>query len=314
MAGESRILNITLNIQEGVYAMQHPVCGVLVLRLADSRQDAFCCVSTSVVPSLLGAELQPLADLQEQTLNQQFSNEDDSDGRTPYLLMPLECRKKGFPTVYSDDTDYAGEVDDSSKLPLPKELWWLLLHINKQTQQHDRKRAVRVGNLHGTCKGEYPTNFVGDSGPAEKQDCRPLRHCSAGTSCSSSRSSSSLSSVSVSPERRALDIPQQHDEKGYLYKSGLVRHFDLTDFLYNEAGLALFSLSMWRYPWMQTCMSSARTVEHRHEKSHHGTISRQGCGYSVGTLNEEMRLLKLCLEYGTPIPSSLTLNVSLMVR
>lgn len=287
-----------------------------MLRLADSRQDTFCCISTSLIPSLLGAELQPLADLQEQTLDQELPKQDGGENHNPCSLLQPTSSREGTPRPCDSDPVFAGKEDNSSKLPLPKEMWWLLLCIHKQLKQSDSKRALRTKKFAESSKEKCLTNFEGKNTPEETLDRTLPRRCISGTSCSSSScsSSSSWSVMSLSPERGVLDFPYQRNEEGRACRSALVHRFDLTGFLYYHAGQSLYSSSMWRYPWMRTLVRSvASEVEFKPVENQRST-NMPKYPFSLEKLNQEVSYVKLCLEHGTPIPGSISLHASLMVR
>ncbi|KAL8432597.1 hypothetical protein Efla_002829 [Eimeria flavescens] len=142
--GETRIISMTLNIQEGLYSAQEIACGVLVLRLVDSRQDFFCCLAASLMPALLGAELQPLAMLgsrpllpyapQDASSHEQTQQNCEAADRDSTQLEGGSRQKGGSASVARADNGGAEDSQQSSsQLPLPKELWWLLMHIHAKT-------------------------------------------------------------------------------------------------------------------------------------------------------------------------------------
>lgn len=153
--GETRVLSMLLNIQEGIYRAQELACGVLVLRLEDSRQDFFFCLAASLIPSLLGAELQPLALLGDRPLLPETPPKAAAAAQTPAqpaaaaeepsaaaAVAPLaqtnQTGAKGVTDakqrVQGSDKACGGAEVNSSLLPLPKELWWLLSHLHSKSQ------------------------------------------------------------------------------------------------------------------------------------------------------------------------------------
>ncbi|CDJ30897.1 uncharacterized protein EMH_0032790 [Eimeria mitis] len=149
--GETRVLSLVLNIQEGIYKAQELACGVLVLRLEDSRQDFFFCLAASLIPSLLGAELQPLALLGDKPLLPPTSPEVAGSAQTPALSADTaepaaaeppqrkQSEEKGGPDVQQEALESNEETRGDAEgkhpmLPMPKELWWLLSHLHSHTQ------------------------------------------------------------------------------------------------------------------------------------------------------------------------------------
>ena len=132
---------MTLNIQEGIYSPHELACGVLVLRLVDSRQDFFCCLAASLMPALLGAELQPLAMLGKRALLPGAAEDPRGDGHsqqehditnketTSAASTPRE--REASHATRSGKAECSEEA--ASQLPLPKELWWLLMHLHAKT-------------------------------------------------------------------------------------------------------------------------------------------------------------------------------------
>ena len=176
--GETKVLSMVLNIQEGVYTPQELVCGVLVLRLEDSRQDLFFCLAASLMPSLLGAELQPLALLGEQTLlpacvSASAAAAAAAETHAPPAAAASEAAAVGAAAAAastpSEDmhSTLKGDKDlqqkkqknnehtpehaenKSAMLPLPKELWWLLSHLHSQSQAAASAAAAAGGPLPG---------------------------------------------------------------------------------------------------------------------------------------------------------------------
>ncbi|KAL8448352.1 hypothetical protein Emed_003882 [Eimeria media] len=173
--GETRVISMTLNIQEGIYSAQELACGVLVLRLVDSRQDFFCCLAASLMPALLGAELQPLALLGPQPLLPEAS-EDPSTQHGDHQDEHKATNKDSAEVVASTQgkagegmgvqTDASGASQlPATQLPLPKELWWLLLHIHAKTlaAASAALEASEESSSCFACKGQHHT---------KPQDCK----------------------------------------------------------------------------------------------------------------------------------------------
>ncbi|KAL8275003.1 hypothetical protein Esti_001059 [Eimeria stiedai] len=168
--GETRVISMTLNIQEGIYSAQELACGVLVLRLVDSRQDFFCCLAASLMPALLGAELQPLALLGAKPLLPEASEDpgslgdlqDEREGTSKDSAEAVPSKQGEHAQGIQTDDPGASQLS-AAQLPLPKELWWLLLHIHAKTmaaqtaaleasEESSQCRAQRGGHqakLHG---------------------------------------------------------------------------------------------------------------------------------------------------------------------
>lgn len=141
--GETRVVSMILNIQEGIYSAHELACGVLVLRLVDSRQDFFCCLASSLMPALLGAELQPLAMLGRRNLLGPSDNTFEGEhtqgkDHSPHLDAIPEAN---VPSVGNDgaeapvrSAEIEAPTESTSLLPLPKELWWLLMHLHTKAK------------------------------------------------------------------------------------------------------------------------------------------------------------------------------------
>ncbi|OEH75258.1 hypothetical protein cyc_06827 [Cyclospora cayetanensis] len=170
--GETRVVSITLNIQEGIYTAHELACGVLVIRLVDSRQDFFCCLAASLMPSLLGAELHPLAMLGQKALLPEASDLSKGSGESSTeegAAAALKCAPALEVTQEEEGRELKssacsrGKAEDSSEskpqLPLPKELWWLLMHLYSKTQaaasSAERRRPRNCGGWKGELKRKH---------------------------------------------------------------------------------------------------------------------------------------------------------------
>lgn len=147
--GETRVVSLILSIQEGIYNSEELACGVLVLRLLDSRQDLFCCIAASLMPGLLGAELQPLAMLGARPLLQdtagvtqqagEVSQQRDSATGDEASAEHAEAQvgrsaaaaARGGAATAAETSPTSEEARcEAEQLPMPKEMWWLLLHLH----------------------------------------------------------------------------------------------------------------------------------------------------------------------------------------
>ncbi|KAL8434653.1 hypothetical protein ACSSS7_003051 [Eimeria intestinalis] len=224
--GETRVISMTLNIQEGIYFAQELACGVLVLRLVDSRQDFFCCLAASLMPALLGAELQPLALLGARPLlleaNEDHGSHGDlTDEREATNTDPPEIgASRGEKSTEGMQTDDSGASQlSATRLPLPKELWWLLLHIHAKTMAAATAPSVASAKSSqcGTRKGghqkklrdsEHPkTGSTEDLASQSEDTPRSLWSRSSGGTITSSGHSSQTEEENCSDSGSRLHHP-----------------------------------------------------------------------------------------------------------
>ncbi|PHJ25939.1 hypothetical protein CSUI_000207 [Cystoisospora suis] len=244
--GASTLLHLTLNVQEAVLEPQDLVYTVLVIRLEDSKQDVFFSVSTSVLPSLLGAAPSQLQKISNRSiimapaggrvLGGERGEEEDVNGfdtkecsatttttteeegmKTGQQIERVhedkrvsrrafeddgkkqkeeEQRKNTSESSYSVERSVGASVGSAEReeeernvsSPLPKEIWWLLVHIYSQiSSQKKRKRTFPRRNkvtVHDPTTG----------GPSSKKSSR--------TGCHPPSSSASDDSTSAKGEQK----------------------------------------------------------------------------------------------------------------
>lgn len=262
---------MTLNVQEAVLEPQDLVYTVLVIRLEDSKQDVFFSVSTSVLPSLLGAapsQLQKIANRSiimapaARVLGKREEEEVDPECAPESRKCSAEVTQDRRGEQVQEEKTAAGEVDaetgkakeenrrgeDSSSVekpfraaagsaerdeeernvsaPLPKEIWWLLVHIYSQISSEKERRRPRADRKTHDGSARTTSKRSGCSGLATSQDARPAKVEEKGEDeepCTPSLSDAGRgdisSSSSLSMRRRcgiALDSGKSFDLASFL--------------------------------------------------------------------------------------------------
>lgn len=230
--GETRVVSMILNIQEGIYSAHEFACGVLVLRLVDSRQDFFCCLASSLMPALLGAELQPLAmlgrrnllgpsDTSEEEHTQGKDHSSHLDALTEVNVPSLGVDGAEAP-VQSAETE--ASTESTSLLPLPKELWWLLMHLHTKAKTvfatAARESPQWRDNHRQRCQWKYHQNEQQEEGHSEVyQLCSEGKSSCAGINNEDNNLSDSFfsgSSLCKKHEKQLLDVEGTVCTEGWL--------------------------------------------------------------------------------------------------